>query len=481
VTAALHCPGDWGTLPLVFSFHAMSSSRVLGRSLFMPILLGVVACTTGASHSPGAETNSAESSTLTSGQTSATTPNAQNTSNGASSNPNPIGSNTVPGTNTTQTSSASADTESIPTHGVATSTSGATTTSTTNDSAITSSASSDTATQGSSTSETPSEPAVRFIGRFAHDGMKASFAWSGSGIVAAFEGTEVSLQMDDSGSNEFTVVLDGQLQPTLKAQVGSHSYALGGALTAQRHEIEIYRRTEANQGVSTFEGFDFGAQGILLAPPAPKTRRIEVIGDSISCGYGNEGADTSCTFSAETENHYLTYGAIAARALDAELTTVAWSGKGVVNNYDTDTNDPMPALYKRTLPDDANSRWDFSAKPHAVVINLGTNDFSTDGDPTTETFRDGYVDLVGQVREGAPDAFIVCTVGNMLTGADLDAARAGIHAAVDALRAAGDEKIAAWDMEVPNDDPGCDWHPKVATHELMAAALVAELKQQLKW
>lgn len=300
-------------------------------------------------------------------------------------------------------------------------------------------------------------------------------------MVAAFEGSSVSVQLNDSGGNQFTVLVDSMEQPVLKAQAGSHTYTLAQGLGAGRHEVALYRRTEASLGVTTFEAFDFGAEGVLLAPPPPKTRRLEIIGDSITCGYGNEGADTSCGFSADTENHYLTYGAIAARTLEAELSTVAWSGKGVVNNYDTDTTNPMPSLYDRVLPDDANSRWDFSVKPHAVIINLGTNDFSTDGDPSTEQFRDGYIGLVNQVREGAPDAFILCTVGNMLTGTDLDAARAGIHAAVDALAMAGDERIAAWDMDVANNDPGCNWHPKVATHELMAAALVAELERHPIW
>lgn len=324
------------------------------------------------------------------------------------------------------------------------------------------------------------DPEVRFIGRFAHSGETAQFAWSGSGIIAAFEGTQVSVQLDDSGSNEFTVVIDGEVQPTLQMQSGSTAYPLATGLSAGRHEVELYRRTEANQGVTTFEGFDFGG-GTLAAPPAPKTRHIEIVGDSITCGYGNEGADTSCTFSPETENHYLTYGAIAARTLAAELSTVAWSGKGVMYNYDTDTTNPMPTLYGRTLPDDSNSQWDFSVKPDAVVINLGTNDYSTEGDPTTEQFRDAYVELVGQIRAGAPDAFILCTNGNMLYGDDLDAARAGIHAAVDAVIAGGDENIAAWDMDVPNDDPGCDWHPNLNAHQLMADALVAELKKHLPW
>lgn len=341
-----------------------------------------------------------------------------------------------------------------------------------------SSTSAPTSSPGTDTDDTPR---VHFVGRFAHDGAVATFAWSGSGIIAAFSGTEVAVQFEDGGSNEFTVLIDGASQPTLSMDPGANKYPLAQGLEDGRHVVELYRRTEASQGSTTFQGFDFGPNGTLLAPPPVKARRIEIIGDSITCGYGNEGADTSCTFSPETENHYLTYGAIAARTLEAELSTIAWSGKGIVYNYDTDTNNPMPTLYNRTLPDDAASRWDFSTKPNAVVINLGTNDYSTDGDPSTEQFRDAYLGLLQQVRDGAPNAFILCTVGNMLGGEDLDAARAGIGAAVDSFKASGDTNIAAWDMNVANDDPGCDWHPNIQSHALMAEALVAELESHLNW
>jgi hypothetical protein len=54
----------------------------------------------------------------------------------------------------------------------------------------------------------------------------------------------------------------------------------------------LWRRTEANNyAPSQFFGLDFGG-GTLLPMPAP-AHKIEVIGDSITCGYGNEGATES--------------------------------------------------------------------------------------------------------------------------------------------------------------------------------------------
>lgn len=326
------------------------------------------------------------------------------------------------------------------------------------------------------------EPAVHFVGRFQDDGPSGMRSeWSGSGIVARFEGTSVSVTLNDGGSNQFTVLIDGELQPKLVPQGGEQSYPLASGLSPGPHVVELYRRTEASFGGTSFLGFDFGADGRLLPPPAPAERRIELIGDSISCGYGNEGESATCGFSADTENHYLTYGAIAARAVGAELTTIAWSGKGLVYNYDTDTNDPLPSLYDRTLPTEAGSAWNFANAPHVVVLNLGTNDFSTEGDPTPQLFHDRAVELLSRLRDVYPEAFVLWTVGPLLGGSDLDAARSAISSAVDTRKAAGDAAVEVWEMNISNDDPGCDYHPGLATHEAMADALVDQLSQWLGW
>jgi lysophospholipase L1-like esterase len=275
--------------------------------------------------------------------------------------------------------------------------------------------------------------------------------------------------------NQFTVLIDGQLAPKLVALAGPNDYSLASGLNPGPHRIEVYRRAEASFGPTQFLGLDLGADGALLPPP-PVTRRIEIIGDSVSTGYGNEGV-LPCPFTPETQNHYLTYGAIAARAVGAELSTVAWSGKGVVYNYGTDLFEPMPALYGRTLPQDPSSTYDFATVPDVVVVSLGTNDFSTDGDPTTEQFAEVYAGLLDRVRSNYPEAFILGTVGPLLGGTDLTAARAGIAAGVAAFVAAGGSKVRAWEMNVPNGaPPGCDYHPNLATHQAMADVLIPELE-----
>lgn len=337
---------------------------------------------------------------------------------------------------------------------------------------------------GAPSSDAPSsEPAVRFVGRVdASEPNMARFAWSGTGVVARFEGTSIGVRL--GGDEQYTVLIDGVLQPKLVSTGGAD--VLASDLALGEHQIELYRRTEANQGESVFSGFELGSGTLLPPPPAPE-RRIEIIGDSISAGYGNEGADMTCGFSPDTENHYLTYGALAARELGAELSTVAWSGKGVVCNYGDGPEscvDPMPVYYGRILPERSDSRWDFSRfQPQAVIINLGTNDFSTAEDPPAPEFESAYVDLLERVRAAYPEAQILCTVGPMLSGADLANARAFIEGAVQARAAAGDAAVKSFELapQNPSDGYGCDYHPSLRTHELMAERLVTTLRTELGW
>jgi lysophospholipase L1-like esterase len=324
------------------------------------------------------------------------------------------------------------------------------------------------------------EAGIRFTGRVERTGPRSGrYAWSGSGFVAAFQGTGVAVMLGDK-DNQHTVLIDGQPGDILKPRPSERRYVLGRGLTLGRHVLEVQRRTEALFGPT--ELFDVEVEGgeLLPPPPAPE-RRLELLGDSISCGYGNEGANTECHFSADTENHFLSYGALTARALGAELSTVAWSGRGVVKNYNGEPGDPMPVLFERVLPEQPQSQWDFSREPHALVINLGTNDFSTEPDPPESEFVGAYRALLARARDKYPHAFVLSTVGPVLAGQDLARAQAGIAEAVRQRRAAGDQRVAFYAMQTPNPRPGCDWHPSTTTHQKMAEELTRELRRVLAW
>ena len=191
----------------------------------------------------------------------------------------------------------------------------------------------------------------------------------------------------------------------------------------------------------------------------------------------------SCPFSIDTENHYMTYGAILAREFDAALSTVAWSGKGVVSNYGGDMGTTLPEMVDRALPGSESSVWDYSLLPTSdlVVINLGTNDFSTDNDPSPEDFSAGYAALLRVIRARHPEAFILCTLGPLLSGTDLSTAALAIESAIAERANEGDTAIVYHPMQTGNPSPGCDWHPSIATHEAMAEELSTVVATALGW
>jgi lysophospholipase L1-like esterase len=326
---------------------------------------------------------------------------------------------------------------------------------------------------------------VRLQGRFdMTDSARPSFGWSGSAMIARFQGTGATLRIDGS-PNQFAVVVDGMLSSrVLKVVSGTAQYALATGLASGVHDVVVWKRTEANQGENRFLGLDV-VGGQLQAPPAQTDRRIEIYGDSITAGYGMDGAGPNCPYSADTEDHYLTYGALTARALDTDLHTVAWSGIGMYRNYGVSgaSSDAMPSVYARTLATQSSSAWNFATwQPQAVVINLGTNDASTNGDPGTP-YETAYLGFVRSLRQKYPDTFFVLTIGPMLDGSSLASIKRHLQTVISTRSSEGDNKMSFLEFPVQTaaDGYGCDWHPSPATNAKMATLLVAELKTRLGW
>jgi lysophospholipase L1-like esterase len=325
---------------------------------------------------------------------------------------------------------------------------------------------------------------VRWIGRvdITTDAAHPRFAWSGTGFVAKFMGTSLTAQLAISGTTQiFKTVIDGTPQaPFTAAANTSMMWPLATGLTSDVHTVELYRQTEGPQGQTQLMALT--TDGTLMDPPPGPGKLIEVIGDSITCGYGDLGklGDADCY---PTESHWDTYEAVAARMLGAEVSTIAASGRGIIRNYGGDTTGTMPMLYPLTLTNLSVPVWDFHIEPQAVVINLGTNDISNNkGDPG-DAFRDTYVDLMTTIRTNYPDAWIIGIIGPLLSGTDLTTIQGHIKDAVDIRAAAGDQKVEFYNMiqAQSSDKFACQYHPNVAENMIMATQLAGELSAKLGW
>jgi lysophospholipase L1-like esterase len=234
-------------------------------------------------------------------------------------------------------------------------------------------------------------------------------------------------------------------------------------------------------GPTQIRGFQLSTGGQILGLPAA-ARRIEVIGDSISCGYGNEAKNQNEHFTPKTENAYFTYGADAARALGADYTCIAWSGRKMWPNFTT------PEIYDLTIATETGLKWDFSKSPPAdvVLINLSTNDFGK-GNPDEDAWIKAHEKFVARLRTLFPKAAIYCASSPMMGDWGSNKARttaaAYLHKIVGALNAAGDGNVRFIDFPVQEQKNGigADWHPSVKTQALMGEKFAETIRADLHW
>src|SRR5262249_5962064 len=134
--------------------------------------------------------------------------------------------------------------------------------------------------------------------------------------------------------SEWDVAIDGAWQSKIVTTPGAKTYPLATGLVEGKHVVELYKRSEAQNGSTRFLGFDL-AGGTLLLPPKRKARRLEIIGDSAAAGFGVEGVGHGPTcpghnWSAEWQNFRKSFGARLGERFDAEVMGTVYSGKGMV-------------------------------------------------------------------------------------------------------------------------------------------------------
>ena len=333
----------------------------------------------------------------------------------------------------------------------------------------------------------PSDSNIQYIGRISFQNPDAPvFTYPGTQINARFEGTSLRMKAKPM-SGYFMVQIDGSKPYKVSFNAPKDSIVtLATALRDEAHEVRIMYAIEGYQRLPEFRGFGLDEGRKLLPPPAMPVRKIEFIGDSMTCGYGVETTDEKEDFSDETENHYYTYAALTARALKAQHVVVARSGIGIYRNYNgpkTGNADCMPRVYDRTLFGVESEKWDFSQyTPDVVCVNLGTNDVSTD--PYDKTMlENAYRDFYYTLRAKYPEAKIVFLSGCALAGARLEHIQYAMDGVVRQARLKGDTNVYRFDLSHQTGDLGygAKWHPSLWQQEKMAGELTAYLRGLMKW
>ena len=101
-------------------------------------------------------------------------------------------------------------------------------------------------------------------------------------------------------------------------------------------------------------------------------------------------------------------------------------------------------------------------------------------------YQSHYLAFIQKIHATYPNAHVFCALGPMLEDPHLSEARTAINAVIAAMQTSGFSAIEL--VEFPTQDCGatgsgcgCDYHPSVKTHQLMAAQLVPVLRGVTGW
>ena len=344
----------------------------------------------------------------------------------------------------------------------------------------------------------PADKHIFYTGRISFANPERP-AWNFPGIqiVAAFEGTSLKM-MAKPQSGYFMAQID-KAEPFKVAFTGKKDsvVTLATALPEGRHLVHLMYVIEGYEFYPEFWGFVLDKGRQLVEAPALPSRKLEFIGNSITCGYGNEGTNAKEGFTYETENHYYSYASLTARALDAQHWVVARSGIGAYRNYGgpkagtPDSNMPVQYEYTgyawkpqlRSEPTFLSEKWDFSRyQPDVVCINLGTNDLSTPN-YDLQLLKQNYQKLLKMVRQHNPKAKFVFLTGTMLGKKESDIQQQMLDEIAAEAKKAGDQEVYRFDMTPisGNEWYGNDYHPNIYQDEKMAGELTAYLRGLMNW
>ena len=286
----------------------------------------------------------------------------------------------------------------------------------------------------------PEHEQIQYSGRIDFDDPKAPvLVYAASFIRIRFQGTAVKAVLENHHNywtNYMGIIVDGVQGKFALENDGKKEYVLAENLSDGEHELLLFKRMDACHYV-TFYGFKLegakeGCDPALLPCEKLPDRRIEVFGDSVSCGEVSEALDfvgkEDPVHDGEFSNSWYSYSWMTARKLGAELHDTSQGGIALLNDtgwfaapdylgvescYDKIQYNPALGSVKK---------WDFSKyQPQVVIVAIGQNDnhpkdyMAEDYNCEKAKFwREKYEGFIRRLMEVYPDAHIVLTTTLLL-------------------------------------------------------------------
>jgi len=332
----------------------------------------------------------------------------------------------------------------------------------------------------------PNNPNILVEGRTINKDNVLHFCYPGTAFTIKFDGSGTLTAKLKANAGYYAVSVDGGVF----TKFSTHGYDDGirefelANTAAGTHTVKLMLVTEAYNVRPEFHGFVLPSGAKVLKVDTKKRPKIEFIGNSITCGYGNEAQSENDHFADSTSNFAKSFAGITIKNLDAISMVVARSGIGIYKNFgDTITGSrwPMPRVYENALINDSTTKWDFSQfKPDIVVLGLGTNDLS-ENNYNYEKFAVSYIAFVKQIRQHYPTAKIVLVNSPMLHYQQAQHLSDVIINSITAMRVINDSRVYTFNFQEQDDSLGygADWHPSAKRAAEMARYLSYFLKTEV--
>ncbi|HEY6504040.1 MAG TPA: SGNH/GDSL hydrolase family protein [Chitinophagaceae bacterium] len=323
-------------------------------------------------------------------------------------------------------------------------------------------------------------PNIQYTGRIDFTDPKFPRFWQpGVYITAKFTGSSCEIILNDEelwgkNHNYIEAVVDGKAV-RLQTKAKRDTIKVAENLLPGEHTLVICKNTEANIGYLELVGIRCDQ----LAEPAPKPgRRIEFIGNSITCGTGSDQSAIPCGKGVWQDQHnaFLSYGAITARVLNAQYHLSAVSGIGLMHSC-CNMDVIMPQVFDKVSMRNNTIAWDFKKyQPDVVTICLGQND----GIQDSTAFTNNYIVFIKKLRVYYPKAMIICLSSPMGDASLTKFMKRTLTAAVKKMNSDGDKKVSSYFFSKQYHN-GCDSHPDLGEHKQIADELTALIRKKMKW
>jgi len=327
----------------------------------------------------------------------------------------------------------------------------------------------------------------------AYSASGAAFTFFGKSCTITLAGDSTSLSAGEKDNQtRIAIEVNGQRVVDALMDAPEKSFTVFEASEAQQVTVQVINLSESAMSTCAIKWISVDTEG-RIQPTDPKPHRIEIVGDSITCGYGTDDLDPEHHFITATEDVTKSYSYKTLQALNADYGIVSLSGYGIISGYTATAEEKvdqiLPKYYDKLGFSYGNYlgmkpqevEWTFAAQPELIIINLGTNDdsYCLDHADRQLDYQQNYTAFLKKVRSHNPEAKILCVLGMMG-----DRLYPFVEAAVAAhTEETGDSNIAcmAFPVQLAEDGYAADWHPSIVTHDKATQRLTGFVKDLMGW